>query len=62
MAREDGDGSPVRGADVEGTDQAIDAGGGDDAVSVFVPVVGEGFGGGDARPGWPAGSGEGRGV
>lgn len=30
-------------AQVEGADQAVDAGGGEDGAAVFVPVVGEGF-------------------
>lgn len=39
-------GALARGADVEGADVAVDARGGEGAGAVFVPVVGEGFGGG----------------
>lgn len=51
MARQHGQGALSGAADVEGTDQAVDAGGGDDWGPVLVPVVGEGFGGGNRRGG-----------
>ena len=38
-------GSLPGGADIEGADDAVDAGGGDDGVAVFVPIVCQGFGG-----------------
>ena len=62
VAGKNSDGSVLRAADVESADQAVDARGGDDAVAVFVPVVGEGFGGGDAGRGRHSGPCEGRGV
>lgn len=46
VARKGGEGSLVRSADVEGSDVAVDACGGDHGGTVFVPIVGEGFGGG----------------
>lgn len=51
VAGQDGDGALLRGADVEGADDAVDARRRDDGVAVLVPVVGEGFAGGDADGG-----------
>jgi hypothetical protein len=62
VARQHGDGPAVRGADVPGADQAVDAGGGNDRVSVLVPVVGEGLGGRDADRGSGTHARLGRGV
>jgi len=45
VPREERHGALARGADVEGADVAVDACGGEGAGAVFVPVVGEGFGG-----------------
>jgi len=45
MAGQHHDGPLRRGADVEGADEPVDAGGGDGAGPVFVPVVREGLGG-----------------
>ena len=45
MPREERHGALARGADVEGADVAVDTRGGEGAGAVFVPVVGEGFGG-----------------
>lgn len=53
VAGQDGEGAlGGAGSDVEGADLSVDAGGGDDAGAVFVPVVGQGFrgrGGGSRR-------------
>lgn len=48
MPREHGDGTRAGHANVKGADQAVDAGGCDDGVAVFIPVVREGLGGGNA--------------
>ena len=45
VALEDGQGTLSRGAGVECADQGIHAGGSEDVLAVFVPVVGECFGG-----------------
>ena len=41
------EGTCVWGTDVESADETVDACGGDDCATVFVPVVGEGFVGGE---------------
>lgn len=46
MARQHGQGTLTRVPDVKGADLAIDARGRDEGGAVFVPVVGQGFGGG----------------
>lgn len=52
VAGQDGEGAlGEAGSDVEGSDLSVDARGGDDGGAVFVPVVGQGFRGGDGSGG-----------